>query len=616
MNILYYGTNNTIKKELLSTIGSTYQVKDIQSHDDIIDDSILFVDVSSIENSNWGSAWADFLPSPLKLLINNVRVIAITGNNTDSIALQLLNDDFFDYVRYPFNSPRLQASIINAQRTINNEIELKSLYTIGINLSSESNLDTLLRNILNAAMDLTNSDGGSIYLLTDDINPETDERMMQFEHSISDTLGEIYSKFKMPINDKSLAGFVVHTGKSLNIEDVYTIPENLPYGFNSSFDIKNGYRTKSMLVVPMINHKQKIIGALQLINRKKDREIKLDSLEKINTSVIDFDHKCELLIRSLGSQATISIETSGLYRELHMLFESFMTASVNAVESRDPSTAGHSRRVSKLSVAIANHINMSDSPAFQNIHFSIEDLLAIKYAGLLHDFGKIGINEKILLKAKKLFDEEIHIINSRLEIFQYTLYFEGNKTLNNIFDTVHEYRDAIMIANEPGKLTEKIIDILETEHKTFIKTLDEREEKIINDLEYNKLVNSRGSLSAEEYKIIQSHVEHSYNFLKLIQWPTGLEKVPDIARYHHEKLDGSGYPTGIKSDKIPFESQIMCIADIFDALIASERPYKTKMTIEKAFDILDDEAKQGKINQNILDLFFEEKIYEIIMEQI
>jgi HD-GYP domain-containing protein (c-di-GMP phosphodiesterase class II) len=293
-----------------------------------------------------------------------------------------------------------------------------------------------------------------------------------------------------------------------------------------------------------------------------------------------------------------------------------MDASVNAVESRDPSTAGHSRRVSKLSVAIANHMNLIDQGVFENINFSINDLKVIKYAALLHDFGKIGITERILLKAKKLFDEELTLIEQRLELLKYTLFrYQDYREPEKILSEVNAFKEAIFKANEPGFMGDEIKHQLKRVAELEVECLDSTRIPLLHEKEYQKLLYSRGSLSNDEYEVMKSHVEHTYNFLNLIRWPKGLEKIPEIARYHHEKLDGSGYPTGIQGNEIPLESQIMGIADIFDALTSSDRPYKVRMPLDKAISILYQEAREGKINIDIVDLMVDNEIYKIILDQ-
>lgn len=620
MSVIYICCENAkIKKELKDYLGYKNIFIEYTSYEDTEENSIFFIDFTYIKDSEWKKYFPKDLLLPKELEINNIKIIAIVNKGNDKLAIELLNEGFSDVIEYPFSYPRLLGTFLNAVRDIEYERELSSLYKIGIDLSSQSDLEKLLQEILVVAQNFTNSDGGSIYLVLKDHDKSTGEIIMQFEVSISDTLGKKYEKLKMPVNMSSLVGYVITTGKNLNIIDAYHIPPNMPYKFNSFFDKENNYRTKSVLVIPMVNHKNEIIGAIQLINRKKDRNVILNSIEKIENTVIAFDHKCELLIKSLGSQATIAIENARLYKEIQDLFESFMEAAVNAIESRDPTTAGHSRRVSKLSVAIAELINMIKVGPFKDVRFSIYDIKCLKYASLLHDFGKIGIPEKILLKATKLFEEEISNIDNRVEFFKYNLYFEDkDKELDSFLDRINKAEDlknAIYLANKPNTyIDESINEKLKIATETEIKFFNKKNLALLKLEEYEKLVNARGSLSQDEYKIMQTHVEYSYKFLNLIKWPKGLERIPLIVRCHHEKLNGSGYPLGIRGNMIPLESQIICIADIFDALTSSDRPYKNKIPPENALEILKKEASDGKINWDILDLMIVEEIYKIILE--
>ncbi len=582
--------------------------------DDISNDSLLIYDFTDTDDS-WDTNWPDNMPTPKRLNVKNIAVLGIVKREHHDLALSLLENGFSDYIPYPFEVPAVLGPVMNTLRDIELDKELNSLYQIGIDLSAQIDLDTLLNDILRYAQDFTSSDGGSIYLVTDE-KDQSGNRLMTFEQSRSDTLGDRYHKLKMPITDRSIAGHCIISGDILNIEDVYSLPPNVPYKFDNSFDKANNYRCLTMLTVPMINHKREVIGALQLINRKKNRKTILSNPEKIPDEILEFDHKCERLIKSLAGQATIAVENSQLYEELRILFESFMAASVSAVESRDPSTAGHSRRVSKLSVAIAHHISIRDNEPFKDINFDVNDIQAIKYAGLLHDFGKIGINEKILLKAKKLFDEELTKIDARMELLKYTfITCDGNThPIDSIISKVGIYSEAIRKANEPGRIEDNTLTDIKEAHTQQVKKVGGEHEPAISEYEFNRLINSRGSLSSDEYKIIQSHVEHTHNFLSLISWPKGYESVDAIARFHHEKLDGTGYPLGLKGNQIPIGSQIMCIADIFDALISSDRPYKTRMPIEKALAILEEEANAGKINKDILELMIDNELYKIILE--
>ena len=582
-------------------------------------DSILLIDLRELDDLNWKRLWPDNLAYPQALMSINIRVVAIISESYLDNILTLLDDGFSDYFKYPYSHrARIISTLKNTMRDIIYDREISDLYHIGAELSTESNIDSLIERILEASLKQTNADEGSFYLVTGEKDPQTGERLMQFEHSVGRTLPKRYRKQKLPINDQSIIGYSINHGACIKIADVYKLPPNAAYHFNDSIDRKYNYRSKSMLVIPMINHKNQIIGAIQLINKRKVDNIQLTSAELVDKYVIPFDTKSEATIQSIGGQASIAVENDLLYREIQDLFESFVNASVIAVESRDPSTGGHSRRVSQLTEAIANLINITKDGPLANIHFSDEELKTIRYAGLLHDFGKIGIPEKILVKAKKLFADEMYLIQRRINIHEYSRYVQsGDYTTASskaILSETEKLRKAIYDANEPGLMTEDVKALLRTANETDIVHLNGESEKVLTDEEFTRLMYSRGSLSSEEYEIMKSHVEHSYDFLSRIVWPVGLTNIPTIARAHHEKLDGSGYPLGLKGDEIPIEAQIMCIADIFDALTANDRPYKNRMPTERALMILKMEAQQGKINKDILDLMINSMIYQIILD--
>ena len=620
IKIWYYGDDKTVKTEFQTLVADYFTIEDFISYEEMGLGAILLIDMRKLNSLDWTQCWPDFLAYPRSLLTRNIKVIAIVDENYLDNVIHMLECSFADYFKYPFShKSRLISTLKNTIRNIEKDQELTSLYQIGVELSTEQNLDVLIKKILNTTLEHTNADSGSIYLVTDERDPFTGEQLMQFQHSVSYTLGERYTKIKMPINDKSIVGYSINHGVTLNVLDAYNLPPDSPYRFNETLDKKNNYKSKTILCVPMFDHNNKVIGAIQLINKKSKANVKLTSEAVVDNYVLPFDYKGKNLIMSLSGQASIAIENGLLNKEIQDLFESFVSASIIAVESRDPTTGGHSRRVSELTVAIANLINITNEGPLADLHFSQQQLKVITYAGLLHDFGKIGIPEKVLVKAKKLYIDEMSIIKTRLRLYEYNQFVNSNdystENAQKITAEVEELRKAINQANEPGFLPPEVADKLKTANETEINFLDGETEKVLSDEEYTKLVYSRGSLSAEEYEIMKSHVEHSYNFLSKIVWPAGLQDIPRIARAHHEKLDGSGYPLGLKGDEIPIEAQIMCIADIFDALTSSDRPYKQKMPIERALQILKAEASQGKINKDILQLMIDSMIYHLILDK-
>jgi hypothetical protein len=215
----------------------------------------------------------------------------------------------------------------------------------------------------------------------------------------------------------SIAGTAVVTKQPINVADVYVADADasLPYGFDESFDERTGYRTVSMLCVPMISAEDEVIGVIQLINKKKSPRQRLSRPEDFAAEVIPFDERSEELLSALGAQAGIALENALLYEEIRNIFEGFVRASVQAIEQRDPTTSGHSQRVSQLSLGLAKMVDRIDSGPFKDAKFSRRDLRELEYAALLHDFGKIGVREQVLIKAKKLYPHEHDAIRARID---------------------------------------------------------------------------------------------------------------------------------------------------------------------------------------------------------
>ncbi|MDZ7375179.1 MAG: HD domain-containing protein, partial [candidate division KSB1 bacterium] len=549
---------------------------------------------------------------------------------------------------------QLEMALLNARKLLLSKIEanrlketlksqnqeLRQLYDIGIALSAERNPDILLEMILKKSREITHADAGSLYLVeTIEHIPENEadyfaNKQLRFKLAHNDSVDIAFQEKVMPIERQSVAGYVALNNEVLNIPDVYDLPADAKFAHNKSFDQTIGYRTKSMLVIPMKTHKDEIIGVLQLINRKRHWEAKLTDISVIEQEVIPFDDKCVDLACSLASQAAISIENTRLYEEIKRLFEGFVRASVHAIEQRDPSTFGHSERVATLSVALAEKVDRVDSGKFKEIRFSRQDIQQIHYAALLHDFGKIGVREDVLVKAKKLFPHELDAVKNRFKIIKqatelrvsrekiiYLLKEERQKALALISALDRETRERIMQldryfqiiceVNEPTVLNQSGFEMLQqigsivfNDNGTPLKLLTSKEIEVLSI--------PKGSLSREERKEIESHVTHTFNFLQKIPWTSELKRVPLIAGAHHEKLDGSGYPHGWVDEQIPIESKIMTIADIFDALTAWDRPYKRAVPVEKALEIIQWEVNDGKVDGDLFKIFVDARLFELV----
>ena len=287
--------------------------------------------------------------------------------------------------------------------------DLETLTRIGTALSTERNTDCLLDLILTKSREITCCDAGSLYLVEEEAEGG---KHLVFELTQSDSHSPSFKQYSLPIDEHSAAGYAAATATVLNIADAYEM-DDMPFRLNRNFDRKFRYRTKSMLVVPMLNQKSEVIGVLQLINAKRDAAARLVSVEVVQEAVIPFSERSQQLAESLASQAAVALENSILYRDIQRLFEGFVKASVTAVESRDPATFGHSERVAKLTIGLAEAASRCTTGCYAGIHFGPGDLQELRYAALLHDFGKVGVREHVLVKAKKLYPHQLDAVRMR-----------------------------------------------------------------------------------------------------------------------------------------------------------------------------------------------------------
>jgi len=516
--------------------------------------------------------------------------------------------------------------------------ELTELTRVGVALSQERDLTTLLEMILSQSRRITNSDAGSLYLAerTDDNSPP---KKLRFKLTQNFSLPNLpFAESTVAVDHSSLSGYVAATSQPLVIADVYLLPEDVTYKQNRSFDEKFGYRTKSMLVLPMRTHKDEVVGVLQLINRKRNADAMLSSEAVVEREVIPYDQRSVELVNALASQAAVAIENSLLYEDIEALFEGFVKASVKAIEQRDPTTSGHSDRVARLTVGLAEAVDRSSTGPYKDVKFSREQIRELRYAGLLHDFGKVGVKEQVLVKEKKLYPWDLDIIRHR---FHYLLqaadlqfereradylathgvkdYDEATSHLNDIRrkrrEELQQFLDSIIRANEPTVLPDGSFDALrDINHRTYV-DFDGVERPLLLDDELRFLMIRKGNLDDGERREIESHVTHTFRFLEQIPWTRELKGIPGIAYRHHEKLNGRGYPRRVTEEDIPVQTRMMTIADIFDALTATDRPYKRAVPFVRALDILNMEAKDGMLDRDLLNAFIEARVYEGVIAE-
>ncbi|MGE5236726.1 MAG: HD domain-containing phosphohydrolase [Acidobacteriota bacterium] len=503
------------------------------------------------------------------------------------------------------------------------------LARVGIALTAERNLDRLLELILTTARELVGADAGSLYL-----SEESEEcgRELRFVLAQNDSVPARLTTATMPLDSTSLAGYVALTGEPVSVEDAHRLPTDLPYRLNLAFDLATGYHTRSVLSAPMATRAGEVIGVLQLINRKTDPAARILDEAAADTAVRPFGPDEVEVIRALAAQAAVAIENSRLVEEIERLFEGFVRASVTAIEQRDPSTSGHSLRVAHYTVALARALEMEPPPRYRGTRFSRDEMTQLRYAALLHDFGKVGVRESVLTKAKKLFPERLALVEER---FRYVRRVREVQLLREFLRSLGERGEAptdadlraidaavleemrrldellaaVLMANEPAVLGTSTAHLLAHVARERFAAEDGRDLPLLLPEELRALTVPKGSLDEQERREMESHVVHSYQFLLTLPWPKRYARVPTIAYGHHEKLNGRGYPGRLVAEQIPTEVRLMTVSDIYDALAAGDRPYKRAVSPDRALEILQAEAREGFLDADLVRVFIEARVY-------
>ncbi len=516
--------------------------------------------------------------------------------------------------------------------------QLEHLNRIGAALAAERDTRRLLDLILTKAREITGSDAGSLYVVervepADGADDEEPARRLRFTIAQNDSVTLPFREGALDISDRSIAGYVALTGVTVNLEDAYALPPDVPYTFNRSFDEAAGYRTRSVLAVPMRTPQGHVIGVIELINAKREPRARVDSQAAADRAVVPYSARHEALTASLAAQAAIALENSQLYTAIQQLFDGFVRASVVAIEARDPATSGHSFRVANLAIALAETVDRADGGRFGDVRFSREDMRTIRYASLLHDFGKVGVREDVLVKAKKLYGHELDAIGQRFKLARRTREVESMRArlqclldegpdayrarlpqfesdLAAEYDRLAAHHAEIERANEPTTVAGGCFEMLPKIASLTFEDGDGTPRPLLSEREVHILSLRKGSLTEVERRDIESHVAHSYNFLRQIPWTLEIRKIPSIARGHHELLNGTGYPRRLSAPDIPIQTRMMTICDIFDALAAADRPYKKAVPVETALVILDTAVKDGEIDRELFALFVEARVFD------
>ena len=502
--------------------------------------------------------------------------------------------------------------------------QIRRLNQIGTALSAEKNLDRLLEMIVDEARKFTNADGGTLYIMSDD-DEELHFAIVQ-NTSLNIRMGGTGGKITWPSvklknldgspNHANVSAYAAITGQVVNISDVYHA-EGFNFEGTRKFDAETGYRSKSMLVVPMRNHENDIIGVLQLLNAQIAR----------TTEVISFSTENQKMTESLASQAAVAISNNRLIHDLEHLLESFIRTIATAIDEKSPYTGGHVRRVSELTMTIAEKINKSVDGPYAGVSFDEDELKELRISAWLHDVGKITTPEYIVDKGKKLetIYNRMEALKERFEILRRDHAIEelenGNrqrnrksveKTIDSAakeeMDLDADYEFLTDINTGTKFMDEKMLDRLKNiAGRKWNLGGDLR--NLLSDDEVCNLSIPLGTLTDKEKEIVKNHVTVTHKMLSQLPFPKKLKNVSYYASSHHERIDGAGYPFGLKGDEIPLQARIIALADIFDALTAKDRPYKKEKTLSEAVKIMGYMVKDNHIDRDLFELFIKERIH-------
>jgi HD-GYP domain-containing protein (c-di-GMP phosphodiesterase class II) len=494
---------------------------------------------------------------------------------------------------------------------------LAELLRIGVALSRERDINRLLEAILVAAKTITNADGGTLYRMTED-------QTLRFEIMRNDSLGiamggtsgvdipfypvNLYDPQGKPVHSM-VAAYAVHHDCSVNVADAYT-EAGFDFSGTKKFDQKTGYCSTSFLTVPMKNHEEEIIGVLQLINAK----------DRVTGKVTAFSEEDQQLAESLASQAAIALTNRLLINHLETLFESFIQMINAAIDDKSPYTGGHCERVPTLTMMLAEAVNSCQVGPLRDFSMTDRDRYELRIAGLLHDCGKVTTPVHVVDKATKLqtIYDRIGLIDTRFEVVKRDAELEALRagrdaaSIAPMLRAIDDDREFLRHANIGGEAMgdADMARVRDIAARYRWRGPDGQMRDFLDADEIENLTIRAGTLTASERQIINHHIEVTIQMLEALPWPKHLRNVPEYAGGHHERMDGKGYPRGLTREQMSVQARCMGIADIFEALTAKDRPYKTGKTLTESLTILGKFKLNGHVDPDLFDVFIWEKVYE------
>lgn len=512
----------------------------------------------------------------------------------------------------------------------NNLSILDTLNEIGIALSAEKNMDSLLERILINAKKLTGADGGTLYLY----NAKT--QCLEFKIVRTESLGiflggktgaPISENFKpLPLfledgnpNEQMIAAYAALHKEIINIEDAYTVT-HFDFSGTRKFDKSTGYRSKSFLTIPMTNHENDVMAVLQLLNK----------IDSSSGDVIPFSTQDQKLAESLASQAAVALTNQGLIDEMQHLFEAFIKLIATAIDEKSPHTGNHCRRVPEATMMIAEAAHFSSDEYFKTFSMNPEDRYELKVASWLHDCGKITTPVHVVEKATKLetIHDRIELVAARFEILRRDMEIsmlkqrvaaleKGEtdhtsiiKNYEMLANSLADDLNYVKTCNTGGEFMadEQVARIEGLSSLNWV-DISGKTQPLITQEECYNLTIRRGTITAEEREIINNHMALTIRMLEQLPFPKHLRNVPEYAGGHHERMDGRGYPRGLTRDEMSIPARIMAVADVFEALTSADRPYKKAMPLSQALTIMGRMVEDNHLDPDIFKLFVESKVY-------
>ena len=498
---------------------------------------------------------------------------------------------------------------------------VRRLSAVGIALSAEKDNERLMELILDSARELTNADGGTLYSVT---AADTLKFEIVFNESLAVHMGASSGHeitfAEIPLhdadgraNERMVAARAAVHGITVNIPDAYA-NEEFDFSGTREFDRSTGYRSISFLTVPMRNHEDEVTGVLQLINARTE-----------DGRVVPFSAEDQLLVESLASQAAIALTKKRLIDEQRELFESFIELIAGAIDDKSPYTGGHCRRVPELTLMLADAAAATRSGPLADFQMTDSDRYELKIAGWLHDCGKVTTPEYVVDKSTKLetIHDRIEVVDVRFEVLKRDAEIAMLKEIAAGGDAEAARRWFASLVAELDAEREFLQrcniggEYMSDEDQQRVRDIAARrwrnekgeDAPLLSDEEVYNLTIRKGTLNPEEREIINHHIVATIKMLESLPYPKHLQRVPEFAGGHHERMDGRGYPRGLRREQMSVQARVMGIADIFEALTAGDRPYKPAMKLSQALAILGRMKQDNHVDPDLFDVFVRDKVY-------